>query len=123
MPAATLGLVLIGIGRGEHYLASDPSPLVGNTEAYNYSTNTWTSGLASIPTQRSGAGAALVQISGRDPIAYVMGGRTGLVPHTGTPLATNEAFDVYTGVWTTMTPMPVPMMAMPMRDMIVFTSA
>jgi N-acetylneuraminic acid mutarotase len=71
---------------------------VGQTDAFNFSTGTWETGFAQIPTQRGGYG---VGVSGDEIIVF--GGEGG-----GTAHAEVEAYDVSEDSWRSLTSMPVP---------------
>ena len=71
--------------------------------AYNVHFNTWTS-LPSMPTARSNLNSAIV-----GNILYVIGGYSGIISSGSyVYLSTVEAYNIYTGQWSTKTSMPVP---------------
>ena len=84
----------------------DIGSVLDDVYVYDPPTDTW-SPRTPMPTPRAGLGAAWV--SSNNTI-YVFGGRDGTSPHEGTPFDVVEAYDVDTGIWSTMTPMPIPMM-------------
>lgn len=65
-------------------------------EAFDFATGSWITGLAPLPTLRSGAATAVFG----SEIA-VIGGEGGGIAHTE-----NEAYDTATNSWRTLTPMP-----------------
>ncbi len=71
---------------------------VGQTDAFNFSTGTWETGFAQIPTQRAGYG---VGVSGDEILVF--GGEGGGAAH-----AEVEAYDVSDDDWRSLTSMPVP---------------
>ena len=71
---------------------------VGQTDAFNFSTGTWETGFAQIPTQRAGFA---VGVSGDEILVF--GGEGG-----GTAHAEVEAYDVSDDDWRSLTSMPVP---------------
>ncbi|MBC8249799.1 MAG: hypothetical protein H8E90_08990, partial [Anaerolineales bacterium] len=85
--------------------------VLDNVLVYDPLTDSW-SARAPMPTPRVGMGAAWVppQNPGDPSLIYVIGGRDGTIPHSGTPLDVVEAYDVNTGIWSTMAPLPIPMM-------------
>ncbi|MBC8422481.1 MAG: fibronectin type III domain-containing protein, partial [Chloroflexi bacterium] len=85
--------------------------VLDNVLVYDPLTDSW-SARAPMPTPRVGMGAAWAppQNPGDPSLIYVIGGRDGTIPHSGTPMDVVEAYDVVSGTWSTMAPMPVPMM-------------
>lgn len=65
-------------------------------DAYDFTSGSWVSGLAPIPTLRAGAATAVLG----DEVA-VIGGEGGGVAHSE-----NEAYDTTTDTWRTLAPMP-----------------
>ena len=82
------------------------APVMGDVEVYSPATNSWSARL-DMPTPRAGLGAAW---DPRTNTIYAVGGRTGHIPHSGSALAVNEAYDLASGTWNPKSPMPVPMM-------------
>ena len=60
----------------------------------------WSTG-ADMPTARAGFGIAAL-----DGQIHVIGGRTGTIPGTGTPLNIHEVYDPPTNTWATKAPLP-----------------
>lgn len=56
---------------------------------------------APMPTPRAGAG-----ITALNNLIYVIGGRNGTVPFSGTPLNANEVYDPVADTWTSLAPLP-----------------
>ena len=75
--------------------------VLANLDQYTPATDTWTS-LAPMPTARAGLGAARV-----GEAIFAIGGRTsGAGPCSGGELATVERFDIASGTWSTVAPLP-----------------
>jgi hypothetical protein len=96
------GLVYAVGGRG--ICAFSVFGVCGDLEVYDRVTNTWAS-LPPMPTPR--AGLAAVTFGDR---LYAIGGRTGFTPGSGLALPTLEAYDIDSGIWIPLTPMPIPAM-------------
>jgi hypothetical protein len=80
--------------------SSTPKFAFGTVEAYDPSTNKWTSGLSPMPTPRGFLAAAL----GTNGLLYAIGGRA----EDGTFLGTVEAYDPSTDRWSTLSEIPDP---------------
>ena len=90
--AAVVGDTMYAIGGR----AGDPqSPFVFN-DAYSFTTGTWTTGLARLPTARGGYASAVVQGH-----VVVIGGEGG-----GEVFSTVEAYDPASDTWRTLADMP-----------------
>jgi N-acetylneuraminic acid mutarotase len=86
---------------GELYVVGGRSagPLA-DLDRYTRATDTWVS-LANMPTARRGLATAVVGNA-----LYAIGGSTGTAPCNGSPLATLERYDIDSGTWSTMAPLP-----------------
>ncbi len=85
--------------------------VLANLEVYDRVANAWAS-LPSMPTPRAGLGAVVVG----DKLLAI-GGRTGTVPGSGTPLDCLEAFDISAGSWGPACGTPGALSAMPVAAM------
>ncbi|MGZ8594599.1 MAG: Kelch repeat-containing protein, partial [Actinomycetota bacterium] len=72
---------------------------VTSTVAFNFTSATWETGFAPIPTPRGGFGAA---VNGNEMIVF--GGESGGIAHPEV-----EAYDTTTNIWRTLAPMLTPM--------------
>jgi len=97
-------------GRGMVYVVGGRSLISGTvlSEVYAYDpvSDTW-SARPPMPTPRAGLGLVWVPTSNT---LFAIGGRTGTIPHDGTPLNMVEAFDVNANKWITKTAMPIAVM-------------
>ena len=101
-----VGVCFVEDGKAKVFAIAGRTGSGDAVEAYDPGTNTWSS-RPSVPTPRGGLGAAW------DPATntiYVFGGRPNGSPHSGTPLAVNEAYDVMNRTWSRKAPLPVPTM-------------
>jgi hypothetical protein len=76
--------------------ALDINATITSTVAFDFSTNTWQTGLAPIPTARGGFAAGVLGTE-----VVVIGGEGG-----GNTFATVEAYNTTTNTWRTLAPMP-----------------
>ncbi|MBI2078626.1 MAG: hypothetical protein HYT80_09715 [Euryarchaeota archaeon] len=74
--------------------------VLSTNERYDPTTDSWST-LAPMPTARAGLGVVAVANQ-----IYAAGGRTGTTPNSGVPLPTLEAYNVVTGTWAALPPMP-----------------
>lgn len=69
---------------------------------FNPITNTWAV-RAPMPTARAGAGITVL-----NNLIYVIGGRNGTAPFSGSPLSANEVYDPVANTWASLAPLPTP---------------
>jgi hypothetical protein len=90
--AAVVGETMYAIGGR----AGDPQSPFAFNDAYTFTTGTWTTGLAPLPTARGGYASAVVQGH-----VLVIGGEGG-----GAVFSTVEAYDPISDTWATLAEMP-----------------
>ena len=90
--SAIVGDTMYAIGGRQ----GDPLSPFGYNDAYDFTSGTWTTGLAELPTPRGGYAEAVVQGH-----VLVIGGEAG-----GQALGTVEAYDPISNTWTRLADMP-----------------
>lgn len=88
---------------GEFYAVGGRSagPL-SDLDRYTVETDSWAT-LANMPTPRRGLAAVVV-----GDALYAIGGSSGAAPCSGAPLATVERYDIDSGTWSSVAPLPSP---------------